>query len=204
MKRILTIGIGVIVIAIIIYTFKGSSGQNASLKAEVEQARQEQIDFLKNNDDSPFNDSIPFEGLKFYPVKNTFKVKAQLTPVDFNKELLLTNNKGGKERFLKYAYANFKINGKSCRLVLLRASKGRGSEQLFIPFTDQTNGDETYGAGRYLEVDVPQNDTGSLTLDFNKAFNPYCAYNSEYVCPMPPKENRLDVPVPAGEKSYAN
>jgi uncharacterized protein (DUF1684 family) len=73
-------------------------------------------------------------------------------------------------------------------------------DYLFIPFNDLTNGMETYGGGRYLDVQQGEGDT--LTLDFNKAYNPYCAYNPKYSCPIPPDENKLDVEIRAGEKNF--
>lgn len=71
---------------------------------------------------------------------------------------------------------------------------------LFIPFRDQTSGQETYGSGRY--IDLAENTSGIYTLDFNRAYNPYCAYNDTYSCPLPPAENTLAVPIRAGEKKY--
>ena len=78
---------------------------------------------------------------------------------------------------------------------------GRDST-LFIPFTDRTNGHETYGGGRYLDAPLPEANAPEITLDFNRAYNPYCAYNNAYSCPVPPAENRLQVAIPAGEKSF--
>jgi uncharacterized protein (DUF1684 family) len=79
------------------------------------------------------------------------------------------------------------------------AEEGSNGERLFVPFTDATTGQETYGAGRYLDLD--RTSTGIYVVDFNTAYNPYCAYNPTYDCPVPPKDNRLPVPIRAGEKT---
>ena len=71
-----------------------------------------------------------------------------------------------------------------------------------MPFTDPTNGQQTYGAGRYIDVPLPPTEANKIELDFNQAYNPYCAYNHEFSCPKPPAENRLTVPVVAGEQAY--
>jgi uncharacterized protein (DUF1684 family) len=78
------------------------------------------------------------------------------------------------------------------------AEEGSNGERLFVPFADETSGRETYGAGRYLDLD--RTSTGIYVIDFNTAYNPYCAYNPTYDCPVPPKENRLPLPIRAGEK----
>jgi uncharacterized protein (DUF1684 family) len=73
-------------------------------------------------------------------------------------------------------------------------------DYLFLPFADLTNGEETYGGGRYLDLTIPTGNT--ILLDFNKAYNPYCAYNPKYSCPLVPKQNRLDIPIIAGVKAF--
>jgi uncharacterized protein (DUF1684 family) len=77
-----------------------------------------------------------------------------------------------------------------------------GDKQLFVPFTDPTNGEQTYGAGRYIDVPLPPAESNEVELDFNQAYNPYCAYNHDYSCPLPLAENRLTVPVVAGEQAF--
>ena len=92
---------------------------------------------------------------------------------------------------------NFKIEGKPCSLLLLKAL-GFGNQYL-LAFGDDTSGDTTYGGGRYLDVVVGK--SNEIILDFNKAYNPYCAYFDDFTCPLPPTENLLEVAINAGEKS---
>jgi uncharacterized protein (DUF1684 family) len=103
---------------------------------------------------------------------------------------------------LRYGYFEFDAGGKMCRVQVYRTIENiqAGGRELFIPFRDATSGQETYGAGRYL--DLRENTTGAYELDFNKAYNPYCAYTETYSCPVPPAENTLPIPIPAGEKTY--
>ena len=73
---------------------------------------------------------------------------------------------------------------------------------LFLPFNDSSNGKTSYGGGRFIDIEIPENSSKSIIIDFNKAYNPYCAYNHKYSCPIPPKENLLVIPIAAGVKAY--
>ena len=103
---------------------------------------------------------------------------------------------------MRYGYFEFQVGSKDCRLQVYRLedSAARGAS-LFVPFRDSTSGQETYGAGRY--IDLKENTSGIYDLDFNRAYNPSCAYNSTYSCPVPPAENTLKVAIRAGEKKYS-
>jgi uncharacterized protein (DUF1684 family) len=106
---------------------------------------------------------------------------------------------GAPESYQRWGTAEFELNGQPQKLTLLQKA---GDKQLFVPFTDPTNGQQTYGAGRYIDVPLPAAEANEIELDFNQAYSPYCAYNHEYSCPKPPAENRLTVPVAAGEQAY--
>jgi hypothetical protein len=115
----------------------------------------------------------------------------------------MATNTGEIRDGLRYGYIEFDAEGQRCRLQVYRLddSGDSGKASLFIPFRDSTSGKETYGAGRYLDLD--ENTSGIYELDFNRAYNPYCAYGEGYSCPIPPEENRLAIPIRAGEKIYA-
>jgi uncharacterized protein (DUF1684 family) len=106
---------------------------------------------------------------------------------------------GAPESYQRWGTAEFELNGQPQKLTLLQKA---GDKQLFVPFTDPTNGQQTYGAGRYLDVPLPPAEATELELDFNQAYSPYCAYNHDFSCPKPPAENRLTVPVVAGEQVF--
>ncbi len=99
---------------------------------------------------------------------------------------------------------HFRLKGRKCRLHVYRNVELARQEEyrnaLFVPFTDASNGEESYGGGRYLDLEGPLGRT--VEVDFNRAYNPYCAYNARYSCPVPPRENHLDLPVHAGVRSY--
>jgi uncharacterized protein (DUF1684 family) len=105
-----------------------------------------------------------------------------------------------KRPFTRYAQVHFQLQGQSCNLTIFKALQGKGAGELFLPFKDYTSGTETYGAGRYLDIKIPADN--QIDIDFNLAYNPYCAYSDEYSCPLPPKENFLKVRILAGEQVY--
>jgi len=114
---------------------------------------------------------------------------------------IIEDTGGNKREFLRWGEFRFRIAGKDCTLQAYKSDPEE--ERLFIPFRDTTNGKETYGAERYLELEPRKHYTaeGKWILDFNRAYNPWCAYNKDYVCPFVPPENWLRVPVRAGEKT---
>jgi uncharacterized protein (DUF1684 family) len=204
MKRSnLLLALGLIaVVAIIIYSLQGGKSA-ADYQAFIDKERKDKDEFMKSGEGSPFQkDSIPFEGLKYFPVNEKYNIKAKLEPIEEKKVMLLGTSDGKEQKYLEYAYAIFDLDGVENKLLILElmdAGPLRG--KLFLAFADATSGLETYGAGRYLDVKkVPA--ATSIDLDFNIAYNPYCAYNENFSCPFPPKENILKVAVLAGEKSY--
>jgi uncharacterized protein (DUF1684 family) len=109
---------------------------------------------------------------------------------------------GEPDLYYKVGKATFEIDAKPYNLILFKKVKEEGAPKLFVPFTDKTNGFETYGGGRFLDLPIPGLDSKAIELDFNKAYNPFCAYNHEYSCPVPPAENRLPIKIPVGEKTF--
>jgi uncharacterized protein (DUF1684 family) len=158
---------------------------------------------FKSSEDSPITkqDRPDFEGLSYYPIDSDFRFRVELHRYERPEQIRLGTNTGEIRSGLRYGYFDFQVDGVSCRLSVykLEDSVDRGAF-LFIPFRDATSGRETYGAGRY--IDLKENTSGTYDLDFNRAYNPYCAYNKEFSCPLPPSENTLAVPVYAGEKDY--
>lgn len=201
-KNIILLLIVVVVIVIMFYGFSGSQHDPAYAE-EIKKEREEKELFMRTSDESPFAKSPEsFTGLKYFEPDAAYRIVADLTPVETKKMILLPTNDGKEQRYMEYAYAEFSLNGVSNKLLILEVmDMGPFRGKLFLAFGDETSARETYGAGRYLDVNkVPGSTT--LTLDFNKTYNPYCAYNDAYSCPLPPSENLLKVAIKAGEKSY--
>jgi len=152
----------------------------------------------------PKEDLLHFKGLEFFPVDPAYSIEAdfQITPGSETFKMPMS-----KERIVwyrKYGVAKFTLKGKELSLAVYQNQdlvKKEGYEDyLFLPFKDLTNGVETYGGGRYIDLRIPDGD--KILIDFNKAYNPYCAYNYKYSCPIPPDENHLQVEIKAGVLDY--
>jgi uncharacterized protein len=138
-----------------------------------------------------------FTRLNWFPVNEKYKVKAKFEAFETPKEVLIPNVLGGNFKMKSPGVLRFKLNGKK---YALEPVLEEGSDELFIIFRDATSKTETYGAGRFLYAKRAEN--GQVTLDFNKAENPPCAYTAFATCPLPPPQNRLEVEIKAGEKRY--
>lgn len=184
------------------YSFQGSQDDPAYVE-QIEQERKDRERFLKTSKESPFaSNPDDFKGLKYFPVDSRYRIMAQFEPIKERKAVLLQTNDGKTQRYLEYGWAEFKLDGVANRLLILEvADMGPFRGQLLLAFGDATSAVETYGAGRYLDLTKVPGAT-SITLDFNRAYNPYCAYNETFSCPLPPKENLLSIPIRAGEKNY--
>jgi uncharacterized protein (DUF1684 family) len=169
---------------------------------EVLQFRMEKDSFLLTSPRSPVKkeDRQTFQHLKYYEVNPRFVVKAALHRNEKQPLLTITTTTGETRDAIRYGKLEFTLLGELFHLTAYKFTDRRSEGELFVPFTDSTSARETYGAGRYL--DLEENETGEYVLDFNKAYNPYCAYNEDYSCPIPPRENRLSLAITAGEKTY--
>lgn len=169
----------------------------------LEQERKEKDHWFRESHQSPIPHPLRprFRGLAYYPVEPGYRYTVKLQAYPEQERLRMTTSTGTEQEYVRYGYLEFPVGGKTARLNAYRPAHSRGGhESLFIPFRDATSVKETYGAGRYLDLEVTP--TGIYDLDFNRAYNPYCAYSDDYVCPMPPTENWLTVPIRAGEKKW--
>lgn len=171
-------------------------------QTSLERARKDQ--FFKIHPQSPlsFDERQKFNGLDYYSPDPDFMFELELHEHEKKEPLKIEDTQGNERDFLRWGEFRFKIGGKECKLQAYKSDPDE--ERLFIPFRDETSGKETYGAGRYLDLDnelhyTPQ---GKWILDFNKAYNPWCAYSQDYACPFVPPENWLKVAITAGEKDY--
>jgi uncharacterized protein (DUF1684 family) len=139
-----------------------------------------------------------FRGLRWYDIDARWRIKARLEPPPKGRTVPIGTIVGDTIDLESAGYLVFTVNGREVRLEALYETPEH--EELYVIFKDRTNGDSTYGAGRYMYPPLPVN--GVVDLDFNKAYNPPCAYTAFATCPLPPRQNWLPVPVTAGEKAY--
>ncbi|MEW5960775.1 MAG: DUF1684 domain-containing protein [Chloroflexota bacterium] len=165
----------------------------------IEADRAEKDRFFRASPYSPIEDRANFTGLNYYPPDPAFCFELPLQEAAQVEELTLQTSTGDEQPYYRIGAVEFEIEGESARLAVYKSPHHDG---LFLPFRDASSGRETYGAGRYLEPAALGG--GRLLVDFNLAYNPYCAYSEHYSCPLPPRENWLKVSILAGEKSYKN
>jgi uncharacterized protein (DUF1684 family) len=144
--------------------------------------------------------------LRFYNPDKHYKVNAKFIKTQLAYPFDMATLDGQKRKYIEYGTLVFNLKGKSYTLKIYQnlslMDKPEYQDLLFLPFTDLTNGKETYTGGRYLDYHIPDIRNNILELDFNKAYNPYCAYSNDYSCPRPPEENNLNVAIKAGEKKF--
>ena len=174
----------------------------------VEAHRAEQHQHFLDPEQSPLraHDRSHFHGLKYFDIDVAYSVQAKIKRTPKEKPFKMNTSSGKQKDFVKYGVATFELQGEKHTLALYRnlayVDHPEYGNQLFVPFTDPTNGESSYGGGRYMDIEIPEGK--KMTIDFNLAYNPYCAYSDGWSCPIPPKENDLSVPVRAGVKKYAH
>jgi hypothetical protein len=156
-------------------------------------------EFFRDAPDSPLtaHQKRAFSGLRYYPENPALALELPVEVFPERELVAMQTSTGGEAVYERWARVAFEVDGAEAALTLYREP---GSGHIFLPFQDVNAGTETYGAGRYVEV-MPLDD-GLVLLDFNYAYNPYCAYNEMWSCPVPPVENRLKVAIRAGERSF--
>jgi len=170
-------------------------------RRELETERAMKNEFMARHPQSPFvGGRVPFHDLVYFSPDPAFRVTGRLERVSPPAEAYLRTNRDNQAVMRYLGDLRFTLGGRPLRLRLYHAGEGVGTS-VFVPFRDTTSGGESYGPGRYLTLEL--NETDVYELDFNRAFNPYCAYTDDFECSFPPPENDLPVPVRAGEKVWA-
>jgi uncharacterized protein len=137
-----------------------------------------------------------FKGLAYFPESPELRFEGQVERFDDPQQITIQTSTGDTQHYVRYGTFRFQVEGEQQSLTVYASEDG-----FFLPFVDSLAGKETYPAGRYLEPEVLPD--GKFLIDFNYAYNPYCAYNENWSCPLTPFENRLKAPIRAGEKMYA-
>jgi len=185
-----------------VFSFLSGSALGQDYIQSISKFQEELNAEFKNPDESPLSakERKEFNGLPFYPVDEHFRVIAKFEKLPQRSLFQMKTTANSIKDYDVYGVLTFSLEGKEYRLNVyqshvLRTQK-KYEDYLFLPFTDLTNGTETYGGGRYMDLKIPSGDT--MELDFNKAYNPFCAYSDGYACPIPPRENDLQLAVRAG------
>ena len=180
--------------------------QNASVIEESIVFQKQLNKEFADPEESPLtsDDLKKFKELEFFKVDTTFVVEAEFVRTPYEPPFAMPTTTDRMPIYVKYAEVYFALEGQSFKLNVYQnqelITKAEYVDYLFVPFTDDTNGEGSYGGGRYLDLRIPDGNT--ITLNFNKAYNPYCAYNGKYSCPIPPSENKLSIRIPVGVKAY--
>jgi uncharacterized protein (DUF1684 family) len=178
----------------------GSSPQEEDYPAKIAAIRAAKDEAFKNDPDSPVpaDKKATLLPLAYFPIDEGYTAPAALEPSADRSRLQVPTSTGQIRDLERIGTLKFMVKGQALRLTAFRDLESRDLNRLFVPFADLTSGAETYPAGRYMELDPTP--TGIYVVDFNIAYHPYCYYSPEYDCPFPPKENRLAMPIRAGER----
>jgi len=165
--------------------------------SRLDEARREKDAFFRESHHSPLlpEQQATFTGLNYFPENPALRLKVEVERFSEQEPIQIQTNTGDVQAYTRYGRFKFAVDGDQAELTILENENG-----YFLPFADSLAGTETYGAGRYMEPSRLAD--GRFQVDFNEAYNPYCAYNEKWSCPITPPENRLKVPVRAGEKVF--
>ena len=164
---------------------------------ELDEFRAEKDDFYKNHFQSPLtrDQKKDFKGLQYFPENTNLRLDVQVELLNDPAPIIMQTSTGGVQEYMRFGKFKFDVDGQSTELTIYQSEHG-----FFLPFVDSLAGKETYPAGRYLDLELlPGN---HFIVDFNMAYNPLCAYNEMWSCPITPAENRLKVPICAGEMLF--
>jgi uncharacterized protein (DUF1684 family) len=159
--------------------------------------RAEKDEFFRRHPQSPLTaeQRHGFIGLNYFPENEALRMEVAVEPFQDEQPVVMQTSTGGVQEYVRHGRFKFQVDGQDAELTIYRNENG-----YFLPFVDSLAGKETYPAGRYMEPEaLPGN---RFFVDFNVAYNPYCAYNEMWSCPITPPENRLKVPIRAGEKIF--
>lgn len=190
----------VITIAILFNACAGKSEYEKS----IEKIREEKNEYMKNADTSPFNakTKVEFHPLNYYEPDSSFVFESKLYKYETPDSVTIYGTKGEPRQSIRYGYLEITRGDKNIKVNVYKNILKSGGEYYSIWFTDKTTNETTYGVGRYIDFELNNDPDYVYTIDFNLAYNPYCAYSSEYSCAIPTKEDYLDFAVEAGEKKF--
>lgn len=169
--------------------------------ASIEKFRSELRKRFLETEYAPLRTEEALAGLKYFEPDPAYRINCQFKALEREGEgFAMTMNDGEEAPFFEVGEIRFILDGIDCRLSIYKRD---GFDFFFIPYRDQSNGSLTYGGGRYVDFDPETVVDGEVEVDFNRTYNPWCHYDSEMPCPMPPQKNTLPVSMPVGEMTYS-
>ncbi len=180
--------------------------EQKSYIAEIENIRKEKNEWMKNDPNSPFNykGKIEFHDLKYFDIDPNFVFKSKLYEYEPKDTITIFGTKGELRKTVRFGYVKFNYNGSDYKINVYEGKVTEDEVYYSIWFTDETTNIESYGVGRYINFEKNPDPNFIYEIDFNLAYNPYCAYSPNYSCAIPTKEDNLNIAVRAGEKKFHN
>jgi uncharacterized protein (DUF1684 family) len=172
-------------------------GKKGAAMTDLNKFRKSKNAFLRHDECSPLTEEQKrfFKGLTYYPLNPALRMTVKVEEFEVKEEISMHTSKGRNQSYTRFGRFSFDVNGKKAELTIYEVD-----DEYFLPFTDASAGVETYKGGRYLEP--IRKEGGKFLVDFNYSYNPYCAYNNRWSCPLPPVENCIQVPIQAGEMIF--
>jgi uncharacterized protein (DUF1684 family) len=195
-------------LAVIMLLLVGCNSSNSNYENEIKKFQYDLNTHYADKESSPLTeeDLLTFKTLDFFEINEDYRVVAhlELTPNAPVFEMKTTTER--LPLYKKYGIAHFELNGNQLELSVYQNQDLKNSLEyanyLFLPYNDATNGNSSYEGGRFIDLEIPKDTNNTIIIDFNKSYNPYCAYNHKYSCPIPPAENILPIAIPVGVKAY--
>jgi uncharacterized protein len=193
-------GCGVCFAVVMLLGLAGCTVREIPYDQEIANWRAEKDRFMRESPESPViqAERAAFPNLPYFPINPEYRVPASLAVARAEDILEMQTSTGQRRRMQRIGALEFTLKGQPLKLTAFAEATDTELRRLFVPFHDLTNGTDTYPGGRYLDLD--RTATGVYDLDFNRAYHPFCLFNATYDCPVPPRENRLAIPVRAGEQ----
>lgn len=194
---------------LLFFVFAAGCGKNLTPEqkeyvSKIEESRNEKNSWMKNDSNSPFNykGKVEFHNLNYFDVDPDFLFKSKLYEYEPKDTITIFGTKGEERKTIRYGYVLFNYNGKENRVNVYQGIAKNGTVYYSIWFTDLTTNKESYGVGRYIDFEKQSDSEYVYEIDFNLAYNPYCAYSPDYSCAIPTKEDFIPIEIKAGEKKF--
>ena len=199
--------IRVLFLVLVVYSCgKSYTPEQKEYIAKVEKERTEKNEWMKNDKSSPFNfkGKLEFHDLKYFDVDPDFVFKSKLYEYNPKDTVTIYGTKGEPRKVVRYGYVIFKKDSNNLKINVYEGHTSTGYTYYSIWFTDKTTNNESYGVGRYIDFEKQADPNYIYDVDFNLAYNPYCAYSPDYSCAIPTKEDYIPLAITAGEKKFHN